>query len=69
MPHPEVGSKVRIIKLESGFSEMKKYIGKSGVVTRCQRHGERRFYWVRVMKPNPDLLFLYRPEIELIEEV
>ena len=68
MAHPEKGSKVKIIKLESGFNEMKKYIGKTGEVTRCERHNDRRLYWVRVMKPYPDILYLYRPEIELIDE-
>ena len=68
MSHPEIGSRVKLIKLEAGFKEHKMYIGKIGEVTRCEKHGTRRMYWVRFMKPHPDLLFLYRPEIELVDE-
>lgn len=68
MPHPKVGDSVKLIKLETGFKENKKYLGKVGEVTRCERYGERRLYWVRFMIPVPDLLFLYRPEIDLVEE-
>jgi hypothetical protein len=68
MSHPEVKSEVKLIKLEQGFNEYKIYVGKTGEVTRCDRYGDRRFYWVRFMEPKPELMFLYRPEIEVIED-
>ena len=66
MPHPQTGNKVKLIKLETGLNEHKMFIGKTGEVTRCDKYGQRRFYWVRFMRPVSEILFLFRPEIELI---
>ena len=68
MSNPKKNDTVKLIKLERGFKEHKNYLGKTGEILRCERDGDRRFYWVRFMIPIPDILFLYRPEIELIEE-
>ena len=68
MIHPKKGSRVKLIKLEAGMSELKAFMGKIGTVTNCDKYGTRRFYETRFESPWPEIIYLYRPEIEVIEE-
>lgn len=67
MPHPEIGSKVKLIKLEYGLKDYKEFLGQVGTVTKCDRYGKRRFYEVHFEIPKPEILWAYRPEIEVVD--
>jgi hypothetical protein len=67
MPNLIAGNKVKLIKLESG-REWQPFVGKSGTIEKCDKFGDRRFYWVRFLDPVEDILFLYRPEIKKVED-
>lgn len=68
MAHPELGNFVKLIKLEAGFKDHKDYIGKIGVIKKTGRYGDRRFYQVHFDFPRPEILWLYRPEIEIVDD-
>jgi hypothetical protein len=63
--HPHRGSKVKLIYLEGGYKAHKKYLGRMGEVISVNKYGTRRFYGVRF---EDEILYLYRPEIENVDE-
>jgi len=69
MGHPELGNTAKIIKLETGLKDHKEYIGKTGVIKKIGRYGDRRWYQIHFDFPRPEILWLYRPEIELVDIV
>jgi len=50
-----------------GADEHKEFIGKKGLVKKCDRYGKRRTYQVHFDYPKPEILWLFRPEIEVVD--